>query len=130
MPYSEGYRNPYYNNHKKNYNGESSKGNVITVIGMSNILVDPDIGVMTIEDYSSYYNKALVASINDAKSKANIIAKTIGVTINDIPQSIHEQSYDINCNIAKFLNKTSHSIADLSPEGIKISAKVQVIFSY
>lgn len=84
-----------------------------------------------VSDPEPYYVEALKQATLNAKSKAESIAKSLGLTINSVPEWIVEES--VQLLRPQYSMQTAVLSASTTPiqEGqIKISASVQALFNY
>lgn len=77
-----------------------------------------------------YYNQALSLAITESLQKAMTMAKTLGVTLNPIPNQVQEVS-----SVSQPIPLQSYSLAKsaqtpIQPGELKISAAVQADYSY
>jgi uncharacterized protein YggE len=97
MPYSEGYRNPYYSSTHCTYSYEVAKCNVINVTGSASVLVDPDIAIITIGVITQDKDNKIAAEENFKNTEKIITAlETAGIKEKNIKTQTYyvEPQYD------------------------------------
>lgn len=85
----------------------------------------------TVSNPELYYNQALEKAILNAKEKANVIAETLGVEINEIPLSVTENSVDKGVpyyGMSKMAAMDTTTPIQLG--SVEFKSKVSVVFEY
>jgi uncharacterized protein YggE len=80
-----------------------------------------------------YYQQALVLAVKNAKEKAIVIARTLGLPMHDIPLQIKEESVAPSFPRAPYSATTLAETSTATPiqtQDIIIKATVQAVFSY
>ncbi|BDG43013.1 SIMPL domain-containing protein [Saccharococcus caldoxylosilyticus] len=80
-----------------------------------------------------YYQQALMLAVKNAKEKAIVIARTLGLPMQDIPLQIKEESRAASFPPAPYSMTTlaeSSTAPPIQTQDITITATVQAVFSY
>lgn len=138
---------PVYNNQENNrhqiiaYTVNNSLS--VTVSDLSRVGLIIDAGVkngatnidsinFTVKDNESIKNTALIAAIENAKTKADIIAKTINKKIINVISVKENSIYFQPSTISRYALMKNDSLANnapsINPDNIKVSANVEVVF--
>lgn len=84
----------------------------------------------SVEFPSIYYQKALVASVDDAIAKARTLGKKLGISISDVPVQIVEESYQNGFPIQPYLLQRAEAATQIQPGQTEIIARIDAVFSY
>ncbi len=83
----------------------------------------------TVENPSLYYNKALRLAVKDAILKAKEIGNTLGVSIDETPCKVVEES-TTNVFEGTSTLKTFSAVTPIISGELKITAKINAVFNY
>lgn len=84
----------------------------------------------TISNIKPYYNKALVSATKDALNKASLLAKSLGIKLRPLPESVYENSSAQYSVVPRNnANYTYSSSPDLSSGDLEITAQITMIFN-
>ncbi|MGL5507092.1 MAG: SIMPL domain-containing protein, partial [Paraclostridium sp.] len=72
-------------------NNLSKLGDIYSLAIENNANSDVNIS-FTISELKPYYNKALISATKDALNKASLLAKSLGIKLKPLPESIYENS--------------------------------------
>ncbi|WP_177505744.1 SIMPL domain-containing protein [Anaerosinus sp.] len=138
---------PIYNNQENNHHeiiaytvsntlsitsSDLSKVGTIIDVGVKNGATNINSINFTVKDNDNIKNTALVAAIENAKAKADIIAKTINKKIVNVVAVKENSVYFQPSTISRYAlmkNESSDSTApSINPDNIKVNANVEIIF--
>lgn len=88
---------------------------------------------LSVSDSSMAYQQALKAAVSDAKNKADAIAEALGVSLENIPASVLEQTSDYSAMRAYSLMDLNEAVVEdsevsISAGELTVSAKVTVTY--
>lgn len=107
----------------------SKLGDIYSLAIQNNANSDVNIS-FTISDVKSYYNKALISATKDALNKASLLAKSLGIKLKPLPESIYENSSAQYSIVPKNnANYTYSSSPDISSGDLEVTAQVSMIFN-